>query len=414
MKEWTTLLDGALREQALRAVDEIAQALRDCKELEGPSLSGGLAGRAFLFAELERGQPHSGHLGHAERLIQQATVALEQQPLLPWLHGGFSGIAWSVERLGQLGVASAEDMGEIDEVLMDLTARQPWSGEYDLIRGLVGLGVYALARLPRPTAARCLEGVVARLEERATKDEHGRSWWTPPQHLPPHQRAVYPQGYFNLGAAHGVPAVVALLALIARAGVAERKARELASDGARWLLTQTLPDSPGARFPSSVAPGIPARPCRSAWCYGDPGVVLCLLVTAQALGDADLERATLELAREAARRPTEHAGVRDAGLCHGSAGLGHIYNRLYQVSGDELFKEVATGWFSRTLHLRRPGEGVAGFLFWSSPTGQDKDVSWIADRGLLNGATGTALSLLAACHPFSPTWDGMLMAAIPA
>lgn len=413
MKQWTTLLDGALREQALHAVDEIAEALRDCKELEGPSLSGGLAGRAFLFAELERGRPHHGHIDHAERLIHQATVALEQQPLLPWLHGGFSGIAWSVERLGALGVASGDDLGEIDEVLMDLTARQPWNGEYDLIRGLVGLGVYALARLPRPAAARCLEGVVARLEERATRDALGVSWWTPPQHLPPHQRSLYPQGYFNLGAAHGVPAVVALLALISRAGVAEHKARELASQGARWLLAHALPDSPGARFPSSVAPGITSRPCRSAWCYGDPGVVLCLLVTAQALGDGELERTALTLAREAAHRPMEHAGVRDAGICHGSAGLGHIYNRLYQVSGEELFKEVSTEWFQRTLRMRRPGEGVAGFLFWSSPTGQDSDVSWTADRGLLNGATGTALALLAASHPYSPTWDGMLMAALP-
>ena len=414
MKEWTTLLDGALREQALHAVDEIAQALSDCKELEGPSLSGGLAGRAFLFAELERGRPHHGHLGHAERLIQQATVALEQQPLLPWLHGGFAGIAWSVEQLGTLGVASVDDMGEIDDVLRELTARHPWHGEYDLIRGLVGLGVYALSRLPRPAAVSSLEDVVARLDERATKDSTGVSWWTPPHHLPPHQRSLYPQGYFNMGAAHGIPAVVALLALIARAGVSEHKARELASGGARWLLSHALPDSPGARFPSSVAPGITSQPCRSAWCYGDPGVVLCLLTAAQALEDTALERATLTLAREAARRPMAHAGVKDAGICHGAAGLGHIYNRLYQVSRDELFKDVATEWFSRTLGMRRPGEGVAGFVFWSSPTGQDSDVSWTADRGLLNGATGTALTLLAACHPFSPTWDGMLMAALPA
>lgn len=413
MKAWTTILDGALREQALQAVDEIARELQSNPQAEGPSLSGGLAGRAFLYAELERSRPSAGHANHAERLIHQATVALENQPLLPWLHGGFSGIAWSVERLGALGIAPHEDLEEIDEVLANLLSRQPWNGEYDLIRGMVGLGVYALDRLPRPAAARCLEGIVARLGERATEAGAGLSWWTPPHHLPPHQRSLYPDGYYNLGAAHGVPAVVALLALIARAGVAEKKARALAEGGARWLLASALPDSPGARFSTCVAPGITARPCRSAWCYGDPGVVMCLLVTSQALEDKHLEKATLELAREAAIRPAEHSGVRDAGLCHGAAGLGHIYNRLYQVSGDSLFKDTATAWFSRTLQMRRPGEGVAGFLFWSSPTGQDRDVSWTADRGLLNGATGTALSLLAASQPFTPTWDGLLMAAIP-
>jgi len=411
---WTTLLEGSLREQALGAVNDIAQVLQDSQPLDGPTLSGGLAGRALFFAEVERGQPQLAHGGHAERLIHQAALAIEEQPLLPWLHAGFAGIAWSIERLNTLGVHSLEDMDEIDEVLLGITSRQPWGGEYDLIRGLVGLGVYALERLPRPMATQCLEAIVQRLEERSTRAGPGLSWWTPPHHLPAHQRALYAEGYFNLGAAHGVPSVVALLALIARAGVAEKKARELATGGVRWMLANVLPNSPGARFPSCVAPGVELKPCRSAWCYGDPGVVLCLAVTAQALGDKDLEKAALDIAREAAVRPVELAGVRDAGICHGSAGLGHIYNRLYQVSGDATFKDAATGWFTRTLQMRRPGEGVAGFLFWSSPTGQDKDLGWFADKSLLNGVTGTGLALLAAAQPLSPTWDGMLMASIPA
>jgi hypothetical protein len=414
MKDWTTLLDGELREQALHTVDEIAAALQASQGWEGPTLSGGLAGRAFLFAELQRGRPQLGHGGHAERLIHQAALAIEEQPLMPWLHGGFAGIAWSIERLGSLGLHGLDDMDEIDEVLLDLTSRQPWGGEYDLIRGLVGLGVYALERLPRPLAVQCLEAIVDRLEERSTRAGAGLSWWTPPHHLPAHQRAVYSEGYFNLGAAHGVPAVVALLALIARAGVARKKARELATGGARWLLANVLPDSPGARFPSAVAPGVDSKPCRSAWCYGDPGVVLCLTVTAQALGDLELEREALAIARESAQRPVEQAGVRDAGICHGSAGLGHIYNRLYQVSGEATFKEAATSWFAHTLRMRRPGEGVAGFLFWSTPTGQEQDLTWIADKSLLNGVTGTALALLAAAQPHSPMWDGLLMASIPA
>jgi len=414
MNEWTTLLEGSLREQALGAVDDIARVLRESQPLDGPTLSGGLAGRALFFAEVERGQPHLGHGGHAERLIHQAALAIEEQPLLPWLHAGFTGIAWSIERITSLGVASLDDMDEIDEALLGITSRQPWGGEYDLIRGLVGLGVYALERLPRPTAARCLESIVQRLEERSTRAGPGLSWWTPPHHLPPHQRALYTDGYFNLGAAHGVPAVVALLARIAHAGVAQQKARELATGGARWMLANVLPNSPGARFPSAVAPGVDLKPCRSAWCYGDPGVVMCLAVTAQSLGDAELLGATLDIAREAAVRPVEQAGVRDAGLCHGAAGLGHIYNRLYQISGDATFKEAATDWFSRALRMRRPGEGAAGFLFWSSPTGQDKDLGWFADKSLLNGVTGTGLALLSATQPLSPTWDGMLMASLPA
>ncbi|QRK06025.1 lanthionine synthetase C family protein [Archangium violaceum] len=415
MAEWLPLLEGSLRERALEVVDEAASALLAPRAVRGPSLSNGQAGLALLFAELERARPGSGHIVHAERLILEAASALEAHPLPPWLYGGFPGIAWSIERLGTLGVSPLEGLEEIDETLLGLVSQRPWSAEYDLILGLVGIGVYALERLPRPAAAMCLEELVDRLEERSTHTGSGVSWWTPPQHLSSHQRLVYRDGCFNLGAAHGVPAIVALLALIARAGVAGQKARELSSGGARWLLTKAMPDSPGARFPSAVAPERPAEACRSAWCYGDPGVALCLLVAARALSDHELERAVLEIAREAARRPPEHAGVRDAGLCHGATGLGHIYNRLYQASREPLFKEAATAWFARALEMRRPGEGLAGFLSWSLlPGQQEEEIGWIPDGSLLSGTTGIALALQAACHPFTPTWDGMLMAAIPA
>jgi len=412
MAEWTVLLEGSLRERALQTVDEVAGRLRERQGVEGPTLAGGLAGLAFLFAELERGQPGRGHQALAEQLLLEAATAVEEQPLSPSLYGGFSGITWSIERLRALGVPSLDDLEEVDEALLGLISRHPWSADYDLIIGLVGMGVYALERLPRSSAARCLEELVARLQERSTRAGPGRSWWTPPQHLPDHQRVDYPEGYFNLGAAHGVPAVVALLALIARAGVAEQRARELATDGARWLLANALPDSPGARFPSCIAPGIPSDGARAAWCYGDPGVVLCLLVAARALSDLGLEHAALALAREAALRPVEDSGVRDAGICHGAAGLGHLYNRLYQATREPLFKEAATTWFAQTLELRRPGEGVAGYSAWNRLPGEEP--TWVADGGLLTGATGIALALVAACHPFAPSWDGMLMAAIPA
>jgi lantibiotic modifying enzyme len=413
MTQWTTLLEGSLRERALRTVEEIVGVLKERQGVEGPSLGAGCAGLALLFAELDRGQPREGHRAQARQLILEAATALEEQPLPPWLYAGFSGIAWSIERLGALGIPSIEDLDELDEALLSLVSRRPWKVEYDLIIGLVGLGVYAHQRLPRPTAVRCLEELVSRLEERSVPDGPGLSWWTPPEHLPAHQRTVYRDGYFNLGVAHGVPAVVALLAQIARAGVAEQRARALATAGARWLLANRLPDSPGARFPGHLAPGIAPEPCRSAWCYGDPGVALCLMVAARALSDGELEGAALEIAREAARRPMESCRVLDAGLCHGAAGLGHLYNRLYQVSREPLFKEAATSWLSQALEMRRPGEGVAGYLSWAPLPGTE-EAGWLPDATLFNGATGIALALWAASHPLAPSWDGMFMAAIPA
>ena len=52
---------------------------------------------------------------------------------------------------------------EIDGALDRMLCESPWPLEYDLISGLIGVGIYTLARLPRPSARVCLERVIGHL-----------------------------------------------------------------------------------------------------------------------------------------------------------------------------------------------------------------------------------------------------------
>ena len=112
---------------------------------------------------------HTSEPSAAERaadLLDKAAEELANQPMAPSLYAGFPGIAWTMEHLrGRLFEADGEEEGEdpiqeIDEALLGPLSRSPWMGEYDLIGGLAGLGVYALERLPRPAAAALLERIV--------------------------------------------------------------------------------------------------------------------------------------------------------------------------------------------------------------------------------------------------------------
>src|SRR4029079_16935527 len=105
------------------------------------------------------------------------------------------------------GEEDEDPIQEIDEALLAPLARSPWLGEYDLIGGLAGLGVYALERLPRPAARTLLERVVDRLAELSEEMEEGAAWFTPPERLPEWQREIHTKGYYNLGVAHGLPGV---------------------------------------------------------------------------------------------------------------------------------------------------------------------------------------------------------------
>jgi hypothetical protein len=211
--------------------------------------------------------------------------------------------------------------------------------------------------------------------------------------------------------AHGVPGVIALLADAWRLGIRQEKARPLLEGAVRWLLSQQLEEQKGARYPSWIGPGVELRPSRLAWCYGDPGIAAALLYAARAVGVEEWERQALEIAAHAARSAPVDAGIRDAGLCHGAFGLAHLYNRIHQAGGGDLFANAARLWYRLGLDMRKPEGGVGGFETWMP--GLDREPGWQADPGFLTGAAGVGLALLAALTPVEPGWDRLMMVAIP-
>jgi hypothetical protein len=300
---------------------------------------------------------------------------------------------------------------DFDDALLAQLQAPPRSEDYDLGGGLTGFGLYALEHpLPEVRAA-LVRGVLRRLDAQARHTSHGVTWFTAPDRLYGHELEDFPHGFHNLGLAHGVPGVIALLGAACGAGVAADIARPLLDGAVAWLMEQRLPAGSPSHFGYWAGPDIKTEPARLAWCYGDLGLAAALLGAARCTGDMGWERAALEIARRAAARPPQESRVVDAGLCHGSAGAGHIFNRLYQASGEEAFAAAARFWFAHTLRLRQPQGGLAGFLSLE-PVG-DGRTDWRAEPGLLTGAAGVGLALLAATTATEPAWDRSLLVAIP-
>jgi hypothetical protein len=431
-RPWRPLLSGELARGANAAIDDIAADLAGLAGLDSRpaaagssrdlSLSGGLAGIALFFAYLHFARPGEGHDDTAMAFLERAIDGTAELPVGSGLYGGFAGVAWTLEHLnGRLFDPEDEDPGaEIATVLQGYLGTSPWYGDYDLIGGLVGFGVYALERLPRPGGRECIEGILARLAETSEERPDGLSWHTPSERTGPLQRDTYPEGHYNLGVAHGVPGVVGFLGEAVAAGLpgaTTAAARRLLGRAHDWVSAQRLPADAGSIFPYNFAPGIEPAATRLAWCYGDLGIAASLLAAARSAGEPAWESEALAVARHAAARPIAGSGVIDAGLCHGAAGDAHLFNRLYQAAGDgEIATEIATaarGWFEQALALRHPGEGIGGFRAWL-PMSADgmSDLGWIDDPGFLTGSAGIGLALLAATTEVDPVWDRLLLTAI--
>jgi lantibiotic biosynthesis protein len=220
------------------------------------------------------------------------------------------------------------------------------------------------------------------------------------------QLARFPDGAFNCGLAHGVPGVVALLARVAALPeTSSDRVRDAAADALGWLAARRLG---GGGYPAWVTRDHASRGelTRTAWCYGDAGVALATWSAASRLGLATTD--ALALALECAQRPPERCGVVDAGLCHGAAGLAHIYNRFYQASREPRFRTAATAWFETALAMRRPdNSGIAGFLACESADGGV--FVWEPMTNMLMGVIGIGLALLAAITPTAPGWDRTML-----
>ena len=358
--------------RALAAVDAIAAKLRSAGVV-GASLAGGAAGVSVFFTYLAE---VTGREDDAVTAVEFLEAALGQtDDADASLYEGRLGVAWTLAHLnGWLLDVGGDPNDDMDSAVLSLLEGSP-SGPYDLISGLVGLGVYALERLPRPAARAALVRVVDELALRAERGTRGARWFTPASDLSPDVRLLSPDGHWDIGMAHGAAGVVALLGHARSAGVA---CDSLLDDATKWLLARRSPHGSPGQYGAWIGPDGTTRAARTAWCYGDPGV-------AAAFSAAGRERDAIQVARAAATLAPGATGVVDAGLCHGAAGLLHLFNRLFQATADERFAAGARRWFEETLHLP------------------------VSEGGFLEGSAGVGLALLAAATAVEPAWDRILL-----
>ena len=367
-------------------------------------------GKTLLHFYLAQATGDTEDHARAQQSLTDEMSRMEADTVGDALHGGIAGAAWLAAHIdGASGTADDSEYEEVDAVLLAICRRRP-ERFYDVISGWVGFGVYFLERLPAPAACEGLHEIARTLRHLVQRTDGGMTWYTPAHALPGWQRALFPEGYHNIGLAHGVAGIVAFLAEVQLVAGDSYGTQDMLDGAAHWLLAQRLE---GGGYASWKVPNQTPTRARLAWCYGELGVSAALLSAGRALRDGEMTKRALAIASDAAQRRTG-TNVRDAGLCHGAAGNAHIFNRLHQATGDDLFLEAACHWFNVALSMRIAEKGIAGYRTWGQgPEGSILADPWRDDPAFLTGAAGIALAMLAAITPIEPKWDRLLLTRIP-
>lgn len=420
MSPWAPLFDETEQHEIRAALDRIARALNPSTsswpERLDTSLGGGSAGMVLFYAYLHLDDPEKGFDRSMEPWLDHV---LNATPEPPSLYGGFAGTAWMLAHLqGRTfdleGDAWSED---VDEALL----RELQSGDrtlnWDLVKGLAGSGVYWLERLPRSSAQVGLASLIDHLQRIAETPDGHVTWRCPREALFfSADRELYADGIYNLTVSHGTTGILGLLAGALAAEVDPGMSRRLLDGGLRWLLDHEEPAGSPSAFPMSYTPDDPDRgrgqDVRLAWCRGDAGIAATLMAIAQTLGEPEVGMVAVRVAARSALRRERQAAAADPGLCHGTAGLAHLFNRMYQRTGDPALAEAARFWYRRTLGLLRPDlPETGGCWSWQHRHGTWGDHVQREEPAFLLGAAGVGLSLLAAVSNVEPAWDRLLMAS---
>src|SRR5215469_1636681 len=396
--QWSPILSSS-DENAARA-EEAVEAIANSVFAKDYASRGQEARRhcsyeeALLYGYLALARNEFAWVARATERLNQSIDEAALQSGYMGLFGGLAGLGWIVEHVSQFfnqfpiweehelhvddetEVAAIEEDGtteedpntEIDAAVLRRVQQFSSSAAFDLISGLVGFGVYFLERLPRDTAIQGVQAVFNQLEALAEHTSTGITWHSGPNLLPDWQRAMCPNGYYNLGVAHGIPGIIHFLSEVSALAIVNQQRSHLLLEGAvNWLISQRHSAGSRSAFSAWMVPGEAPAESRLAWCYGDIGILSVLMQVARRAERDDWRKFANDLLDHCLAWSPEETGVGDAPLCHGAVGVAHIFNRIYHSENDPRCLNAAKAWFDCALAMRQPGTGVGGFCSLTRP-----------------------------------------------
>jgi hypothetical protein len=434
---WTAVLSSERAEAALRAAHHVGRAFADparvrrcvtlaADQTEFPrsvrwlphDVAQGDAGLALAASYFDRCFPDAGWdtIGHG--YLVTAIGSLEQTQLGPGLFTGVAGLAFVTSQLSRGGARYGRLLATLTQELdteaarLTRTVNRRVAGlavrDFDSISGLAGVTAQLLARPDAAATRGALDALVA-LVCGSGREPHPPRWYTPPELFPSEEEASrYPHGSLNCGIAHGVPGPLAVLALAAADGVPVDGILEAVADVSAWLVAHRRDDRWGVNWPGMVSlpdGSVVDGPSRAAWCYGAPGVARALWLAGVAVGDEALTGLAVEAMARVYDRPIRARQIDSPTFCHGVAGLLQVTLRFRHDTGLTLFDDAACDLVDQLLDRFEPDESVLGYR------GIEPGGGRVDQAGLLDGAPGVALVLLAAALPVEPTWDRLFLLA---
>jgi lantibiotic modifying enzyme len=322
----------------------------------------------------------------------------------------YSEYGWLVMHLHQMDMIDMESdyFDEIDEALHECLKLLISIDKYDCLNGAINIGIYFYNRFKLDSScAKYLFHFISQIRKKAIYISPNIVKWNSEIDYETGEKGT------NLGVAHGIVGLILFLSKLSNVDDLFN-VRPLILQACNYMMSveQNYQDyNSYFRGIISTNEKYNKRETRVGWCYGDLGVAYAFLSVSPLKTEKYQEiknKGFHYLDHTLERMHNNTTGISDGCLCHGTSGVAHMYNRLYQKTGEERLKEAALYWYSETLKMGSTASYFAGFnvtsnLKWEKEKEKERSLSF------LEGICGIGLSLISSVSDLEPNWDELLL-----
>ena len=377
-----------------------------CELSNNIGLHGGTSGIALFLAYYDRIIRQKNEVSQRVMdIIEHNIERINSGERLHTICGGISGFGWLCEHLRQLTMLKSEDidfLDDLDPYLYKMMISDIKRGNYDFLHGALGVATYFLSRFDKKGISGYINDLLIELEKSAIECENGAVKW-----ISVLNQETGEEGY-NISLSHGMSSIVAFHIRLYQLNFETERVCLLLTNTMNYILDQvTFTKGSISFFPSySKESNAGNNFSRLGWCYGDLGVANTLRRAAVVLKNREIENISLKiLLHNCNRRDIQINGIHDAGICHGSVGVSHIFWNLYLDTQIDFFRETACHWMNVTTQMAIHTDGIAGFKVYRT----EKYGGFTKSPSLLEGVSGIGLVLLSQLNKDARVWDECML-----
>ncbi|MED0677335.1 lanthionine synthetase C family protein [Aneurinibacillus thermoaerophilus] len=381
------------------------------------SLSHGLPALCALYGELSEQYPDEDWdvLGHqymkriGEQINQNGFSSLS-------MFSGLAGIGLAAVCLSKEGKRYQNFISNTNQIIDEriesiidyLKQKQyPNMDDYDAISGVAGIASYCMLfpQEMEKSISLILKYIVDLCQDKQIEDIKAPGWYIPPEnYFSERDKRNWPDGFFNIGLSHGIPALLIVLCNAKKLNIYVDGQDECIKKIADFLIKFRIKEENEAYWGTHVSleeykkGSILNKNTRDAWCYGTPGVAYSLLIAGKTLNNQSYIDCAVSGMEIASKRLYD---IYSPSFCHGLSGVAYICNRFYEETNLSYFRETALKLANDIMEFYND-EFPFGF---KNIEGSEENRVYYDYVGLIDGTAGILLTILAIQNGKKTPWD---------